>query len=97
MTSEPSVYRRIVLQEAKLQKLEELDVFEELADIDYLSNLKTKAADTVNGLLSKGLIPDNFKDLFKYFLSRSQSLYPLFTTFKYLSVGYMKGVFLTIV
>ena len=63
MTSEPSVYRRIVLQEAKLQKLEQSDVFEDLADIDYLSKLKTKAANTVNGLISKGLIPDNFRDL----------------------------------
>jgi sulfatase modifying factor 1 len=79
MTSEPSTYRRIVLQEAKLQKLEELDVFEELADIDYLSNLKTKVADTVNGLLSKGLIPDNFKDLFNADFKRVCSIRKIFS------------------
>ena len=79
MTSEPITYRRIVLQEAKIQKLEELDVFDELADIDYLSNLKTKVADTVNGLLSKGLIPANFNDLFIADFQRVCSIRKIFS------------------
>ena len=36
-----------------------------------------------------------WRAIFKYLVSNLQSLYPRLTTFKYLSVGYLNSVFLT--
>jgi hypothetical protein len=62
-TFDPIIYRRLFLQKAKLQKLEDLDVFDELSDIDYLTNLKNKVSTTITSLIDKELLPKNFEEL----------------------------------
>ena len=64
------IYRRLALQKIKLQKIEDLDVFEELSDIDYLANLKNKVSLTSKKLFDRGLIPENFEELVAVDLER---------------------------
>jgi len=58
---DPKIYRNIGLQKAKVKKLIDLDIFEDLADIDYLYNLDTKISHLASSLTEKGLIPEDFE------------------------------------
>lgn len=65
-----SIYRRLALQKARLENLENSDVFDELADIDYLRKLKHKFFFTSQKLLEKELIPQNLGELITSDLKR---------------------------
>ena len=92
MAFHPSIYRRLALQKAKLQNIENLDVFDELADIDYLTNLKIKFSSTSQKLLQRGLIPQNFEELVSSDLKRVSYIRDVFRVKSGTLGGELEGI-----
>jgi hypothetical protein len=65
-THSKQIYQRLALLSAKINKIKELDLLDELQDLDYLILIEKKLRVKSKNLVEKKLVPPNFRELFEY-------------------------------